>query len=53
MCFLLENRFKTNLTKELKSLFPGCLVVHLDPNEIQDDDIFIEVNLWAENDIPM
>lgn len=32
---MLENRFKTNLIKEIKSILPGCMVVHLDPNEIQ------------------
>jgi hypothetical protein len=32
---MLENKFKTNLIKEIKELFPGCLVLHLDPNEIQ------------------
>ena len=32
---MLENRFKTNLIQDLKNLFPGCIVVHLDPNEIQ------------------
>lgn len=32
---MLENKFKTGLVKELKTRFPGCMVVHLDPNEIQ------------------
>jgi hypothetical protein len=32
---MLESRFKTQLIKDLKILFPGCMVVHLDPNEIQ------------------
>lgn len=32
---ILENRFKTELIKELYDLFPGCIVAHLDPNEIQ------------------
>lgn len=46
---MLENRFKTNLTKELKSLFPGCLVVHLDPNEIQGipDILILYKDKWA------
>ena len=30
---MLENKFKQGLTKELKERFPGCVVVHLDPNE--------------------
>lgn len=32
---MLENRFKTKLVKELKDRFPGCIITHLDPNEIQ------------------
>lgn len=44
-----ENRFKTNLIKELKFLFPGCMVMHLDPNEIQGiPDLLILYNdRWA------
>ena len=33
--FMLENRFKTNLVRELKERLPGCIVLHIDPNEIQ------------------
>ena len=32
---MLENQFKTNLVRELKERFPGCIVLHIDPNEIQ------------------
>ncbi len=32
---MLENKFKTGLIRDLKERFPGCMVVHLDPNEIQ------------------
>jgi hypothetical protein len=32
---MLENRFKTKLIAELKDMFPGCIVLHMDPNEIQ------------------
>ena len=32
---MLENRFKTNLVRELKERFPGCIVLHIDPTEIQ------------------
>lgn len=44
-----ENRFKTNLIKEIRSLFPGCMVMHLDPNEIQGiPDILVLYNdRWA------
>ena len=46
---MLENRFKTNLSKELKSLFPGCMVLHLDPNEIQGipDLLILYKDKWA------
>ena len=32
---MLENKFKQNLVKELKEKFPDCMILHLDPNEIQ------------------
>lgn len=32
---MLENRFKTKLIREIKDRFPGCIITHLDPNEIQ------------------
>lgn len=32
---MLENKFKTKLSKEIKTRFPGAMVLHLDPNEIQ------------------
>lgn len=32
---MLENKFKTRLVSEIKERFPGCMVVHLDPNEVQ------------------
>ena len=46
---MLENKFKTKLIKEIKKRFPGCLVVHLDPNEIQGiPDLLILFNdKWA------
>ena len=46
---MLENRFKTNLAAELRELFPGCMVLHLDPNEIQGipDMIVLYRNKWA------
>ena len=44
-----ENRFKTNLNKELKRVFPGCIIVHLDPTEIQGipDLLILYKNKWA------
>ena len=46
---MLENRFKTKLTKELKDLFPGCIILHMDPNEIQGipDILILYKNKWA------
>ena len=42
---MLESRFKTKLIKEIKQLFPGCLIFHLDPNEVQGiSDLLI---LWG------
>lgn len=46
---MLENRFKTKLVKELKEMFPGCIVTHFDPNEIQGlpDLHILYGNKWA------
>lgn len=46
---MLENRFKTNLVKELNNMFPGCIITHLDPNEIQGipDLLILYKNKWA------
>ena len=44
-----ENRFKTNLIKQIKNMFPGCMVMHLDPNEIQGipDLLILYKDKWA------
>lgn len=46
---MLENKFKTGLVKEIKERFPGCMVVHLDPNEIQGipDLLVLYGSTWA------
>lgn len=46
---MLENRFKTELVSEIEDMFPGCIVVHLDPNEIQGipDLLVLYENKWA------
>jgi hypothetical protein len=46
---MLENRFKTKLITELESLFPGCIITHLDPNEIQGipDLLILYKDKWA------
>lgn len=53
---MLENTFKTGLVKELKSRFPGCIVLHADPNEIQGipdlvvlyEDTFMQHGLFGK-----
>lgn len=46
---MLENKFKTNLIKEIKKCFPNSMVLHLDPTEIQGipDLIVLYKNHWA------
>lgn len=46
---MLENRFKTKLIKELEDMFPGCITLHLDPNEIQGipDLLILFEDKWA------
>lgn len=46
---MLENKFKTGLVKEIKQRFPDCIVVHLDPNEIQGipDLLVLQGSTWA------
>ena len=46
---MLENKFKTKLIKELEDMFPGCIVFHTDPNEIQGFPylIILYENKWA------
>ena len=44
-----ENQFQANLKKELASMFPGCVVTKLDPNDIQGipDLLILYENKWA------
>ena len=46
---MLENKFKTKLVNELENMFPGCIVIHMDPNEIQGipDLLILYKNKWA------
>ena len=46
---MLENKFKTKLISEIEDMFPGCMVLHLDPNEKQGiPDLLILYNdRWA------
>lgn len=46
---MLESTFQSKLIKELKSMFPGCIVTKNDPNYIQgfpDLTVFYK-NKWA------
>ena len=45
----LESKFQSNLIKELKSLFPGCMVLKNDPNYIQGvpDLLVLYKKHWA------
>lgn len=46
---MLENRFKTKLINEIEEMFPGCMVFHLDPNEVQGicDLLILYGKKWA------
>lgn len=46
---MLENRFKTKLIHEIEIMLPGCIIFHLDPNEIQGapDLLILYENKWA------
>lgn len=44
-----ENKFQSNLKKELKAMFPGCIVTKLDSSDIQGipDLLVLYKNKWA------
>lgn len=46
---MLENRFKSELRKEIERRLPGCLVLHLDPSDIQGipDMLVLYEDRWA------
>ena len=46
---MLENRFKTRLISEIETMFPGCIITHMDPNEVQGfpDLLILYGNTWA------
>lgn len=45
----LENDFQSKLKKELKSMFPGCIVTKLDSGDIQGipDLLILHKDKWA------
>ena len=44
---MLESKFKTNLIKELKILFPGCVVTHVTDIQGFPDLLILYKNMWA------
>lgn len=44
-----ENKFKTELIHELEKMFPGCIVLHNDANDIQGfpDLTILYKHMWA------
>lgn len=46
---MLENKFQANLIKELKTMFPGCIVMKNDSSYIQGipDLLVLYNNRWA------
>lgn len=45
----LENKFKQKLCKEIETMFPGCMIFHLDPCEYQGvaDLLILYNDRWA------
>lgn len=43
-----ESKFQSNLIKEIKKIFPGCIVMKTDPNYIQGipDLLILYSNKW-------
>lgn len=46
---MLENKWKTDLVNELKFIYPGSVITHFDPNEIQGmpDLLILYKDRWA------
>lgn len=44
-----ESKFQSNLKKEIKSLFPGCIITKMDSGDIQGipDLLILYKNKWA------
>lgn len=44
-----ESKFQADLKKELKDMFPGCIITKLDANDIQGipDLLILHKNKWA------
>ena len=50
---MLENKFQSNLIKEIKKLFPGCMVLKNDPTYIQGipDLLVLYKDKWASLEV--
>lgn len=50
---MLENKFQANLIKEIKSKFPGCIVMKNDSSYIQGipDLLILYKNKWASIEV--
>lgn len=50
---MLENKFQSNLIKELKMIFPGCIVMKNDSSYIQGipDLLVLYKNCWASLEV--
>ena len=47
---MLENIFKTKLKKELELMLPGCIVLHMDANDIQGiPDLLVYTNIHGSH----
>ena len=50
---MLENKFQSNLIKEIKKLFPGCMVLKNDPTYVQGipDLLVLYKDKWASLEV--
>ena len=50
---MLESKFQANLIKELKRLFPGCIIMKNDSSYIQGipDLLILFKNMWASLEV--
>ena len=48
-----ENKFQSNLKKEIRSRFPGCYILKTDPTDIQGmpDLLILHGNKWASLEV--
>lgn len=46
---MLESKFKARLRRRIEDMLPGCMILHLDPNEVQGipDLLILYEDKWA------